>query len=167
MQKEYRIAKVLARFPQIKEVRIAFADSGVIPYYSGAIWLDVAGLNDGFIAKTRDKNALVDYFFDWSPDLVIHPGRAGPSWLQDGHGPLGDYLSWSSDPRWNEYEYVGTSNIKDTYYDLQYFVKKSSRLRDPLEGFLKAYVVDGWYDPFPLPLGTYYPKGIQTTWRPR
>jgi arabinofuranosyltransferase len=167
MQKEYRIAKVLARFPQIKEVRIAFADSGVIPYYSGAIWLDVAGLNDGFIAKTRDKNALVDYFFNWSPDLVIHPGRAGPSWLQDGHGPLGDYLSWSNDPRWNEYAYIGTSNVKDTYYDLQYFVKKSSRFRDPLEGFLKAYVVDGWYDSFPLPIGTYYPKGIQTTWWPR
>lgn len=55
MQKEYRVSKALANFPQIKEVRIAFADSGVIPYFSGAIWLDVVGLNDGFIARTRDK----------------------------------------------------------------------------------------------------------------
>lgn len=158
MQKEYRVAKVLARFPQIKEVRIAFGDSGVIPYFTGAIWLDVVGLNDGFIAKTRDKNKLVDYFFNWSPDLVIHPGKIGYSWLQSGHGPLGDTLSWSNDPRWDEYEYVGTSTIQDSIYDLQYFVKKSSRFRAPLEGFLKAYVVDGWYDPFPLPIGTYHPK---------
>ena len=159
MQKEYRIAKILAQFPEIRDVKVAFGDSGVIPYFTGALWLDTVGLNDGFIAKTRDKNKLVDYFFDWSPDLVIHPGRARTSWLQDGHGPLGNYLSWSNDSRWDEYQYVGTSNIIDTYYDLQYFVKKSSRFRDPLEGFLKANVVDGWYDPFPLPIGTYHPKG--------
>jgi len=130
MQKEYRIAKVLASFPQIKEVRIAFADSGVIPYFTGAIWLDVVGLNDEFIAKTRNKDQLVDYFFIWSPDLVIHPGKLGLSWLQVGHGPLGDYLSWSSDRRWDEYEYVGTSIMDNSPYDLQYFVKKSSRFRD-------------------------------------
>lgn len=167
MQKEYRIAKILTRFPQIKEVRVAFGDSGVIPYFTGAIWLDVVGLNDGFIAKTRDRNKLVDYFFIWSPDLVIHPGRVRSSWLQDGDGLLGNYLSWSNDPRWDEYEYVGTSKIDDAPYDLQYLVKKSSRFRGPLESFLKANVVDGWYDPFPLPIGTYYPKGTQTTWWPR
>ena len=49
-------------------------------------------------------------------------------------------------------------------YDLQYFVKKSSRFRDSLGGFLKANVVDGWYEPFPLPIGTYYPQRIQPTW---
>lgn len=163
MPKEYRISKALARFPQIKEVRIAFGDSGVIPYFSGAIWLDVVGLNDGFIAKTRDKNKLVDYFFNWSPDLVIHPGKAGLSWFQDGHGPLGDYLSWANDPRWDEYAYVGTSNIKSSTYDLQYFIKKSSRFRGPLEGFLKANVVDGWYDSFPLSIGTYHPRELQPT----
>jgi hypothetical protein len=164
MQKEYRIAKVLARFPQIKEVRIAFADSGVIPYFTGAIWLDVVGLNDEFIAKTRNKDQLVNYFFIWSPDLVIHPGKLGLSWLQVGHGPLGDYLSWSSDRRWDEYEYVGTSIMDNSPYDLQYFVKKSSRFRDSLAGFLKTNVVDGWYEPFPLPIGTYHPRGIQPTW---
>ena len=161
MPKEYRISQALAHFPQIKEVRIAFGDSGVIPYFSGAIWLDMVGLNDGFISKMRDKNKLVDYFFNWSPDLVIHPGRAGRSWFQEGHGPLGDYLSWSNDSRWDEYAYVGTSNIQGSSYDLQFFIRKSSRFRDSLEGFLKANVVDGWYDPFPLPIGTYRPKEIQ------
>jgi arabinofuranosyltransferase len=164
MQKEYLVAKALADFPQIKEVRIAFADSGVIPYFTGAIWLDVVGLNDEFIAKTRNKNQLVDYFFIWSPDLVIHPGKFGLSWLQVGHGPLGDYLSWSNDRRWDEYEYVGTSVLDGSIYDLQYFVKKSSRFRDSLVSFLKANVMDGWYEPFPLPIGTYNPQGIQPTW---
>lgn len=167
MVKELHIAKVLARFPHIKDTRIAFADSGVIPYFSGAIWLDVVGLNDSYIAKTRDKNKLVDYFFAWSPDLVIHPGKAGYSWLQDGHGPLGDYLSWSNDPRWDDYEYVGTSKMDDISYDLQYFVKKSSRFRGDLDSFLKTNIVDGWYDPFPLPIGTYNPNGTRSTWRSR
>jgi hypothetical protein len=161
MPKEYRISQALARFPQIKEVRIAFADSGVLPYFSGAIWLDVVGLNDGFIAKTRDKNKLLDYFFNWSPDLVILPGKADRSWFQDGHGPLGDYLSWANDPRWDEYVYAGTSNIQGSTYDLQYFIRKSSRFRATLEGFLKANVVDGWYDPFPLSIGTYHPIEIR------
>jgi arabinofuranosyltransferase len=164
MGKELRIAKALARYPQIKEVRVAFADAGVIPYFSGATWLDVVGLNDGFIAKSHNKNDLVDYFFIWSPDLVIHPGKWGLSWLRVGHGPLGDYLSWSKDPRWDEYEYVGTNRMDDIPYDLQYFVRKSSRFRGTLEAFLKANVVDGWYDPFPLPIGTYTPKGIPVTW---
>lgn len=164
MGKELRISKALARFPQIRMVRTAFADAGVMPYFSGAIWLDVVGLNDGFIARTREKDKLVDYFFDWSADLVIHPGRAELSWLRNGHGPIGDYLSWSNDPRWDEYEYVGTSKMDGISYDLQYFVKKSSRFRDPLEAFLKANIVDGWYYPFPLPIGTYYPKEIQPTW---
>jgi arabinofuranosyltransferase len=167
MQKEYLVAKALAEFPQIKEVRIAFADSGVIPYFTGAIWLDVVGLNDEFIAKTRNKNQLVDYFFIWSPDLVIQPGKFGLSWLQVGHGPLGDYLSWSNDRRWDEYEYVGTSILDGSIYDLQYFVKKSSRFHDSLAGFLKGNVVDGWYEPFPLPIGTYYPQRIQLSWWPR
>jgi arabinofuranosyltransferase len=167
MGKELHIAKALARYPQIKEVRIAFADAGVIPYFTGATWLDVVGLNDGFIAKSHNKNDLVDYFFIWSPDLVIHPGKAGLSWLRVGHGPLGDYLSWSKDPRWDEYEYVGTNRMDDIPYDLQYFVKKSSRFRGSLEAFLKANVVDGWYDPFPLPIGTYHPGEIQPKWRSR
>lgn len=168
MQKEYRVAKTLANFPHIKEVRIAFADSGVIPYFTGATWLDVAGLNDSFVAKTRNKNALVDYFFIWSPDLVIHPGRVGWSWLRDGDGTLGDYLSWSNDSRWDEYQYVGTSHIDNAPYDLQFLIRKSSRFRDSLESFLRTNVVDGWYEPFPLSIGTtYYPEWIQPTWWPR
>ena len=164
MGKELQIAKKLARYPQIKNVRVAFADAGVMPYFSGAIWLDVVGLNDSFIAKTRNKKDLVNYFFIWSPDLVIHPGKVGISWLRVGHGRLGDYLSWSNDPRWDEYEYVGTSRMDDIPYDLQYFVKKSSQFRGTLESFLRANVVDGWYDPFPLPIGTYIPDGIPVTW---
>lgn len=168
MQKEYRISRVLARFPQITEVRVAFNDSGVIPYFSGPIWLDTVGLNDGYIATTRDKGKVVDYFFNWSPDLVIHPGKADQSWFRYGHGTLGDSQSWANDPRWDDYEYVGTSRTSDTLYDLQYFVRKSSRFRISLESFLKEYIVDGWYEPFPLPIGTYKPNmEIRPMWYPR
>jgi len=62
-QKEYRIATALPAFPAIEDVRIAFGDAGVIPYITGAVWLDTIGPNDTFIARTRERDALVAYFF--------------------------------------------------------------------------------------------------------
>ena len=166
-QKEFRIVQNFAVFPDILKVRIAFGDSGVIPYFTDALWLDVVGLNDGFIARTRDKRQLVDYFFQWKPDLVIHPGSQGQSWIQYGHGPLGDYLSWANDPRWDDYEYIGTCLTDGPIYDLQFFVRKSSPLFASLSSFLKTSVVDGWYDSFPIPIGTYVPNNrVEATFCP-
>jgi hypothetical protein len=155
MTSELRVAHALARFPDIAGVRIAFADAGVIPYFTGAQWLDTVGLNDRLLARTRDRRAAVDYFFGWSPDLVIHPGSES-AWIRHGHGPLGDYRSWAGDPRWDGYEYVGTTRTTGRY-DLQYFVRRSSSFRDALGGFVKTAVADGRYEPFHLPIGTYTP----------
>src|SRR5262249_43747281 len=74
MQKEYRAGLALAAYPDIRGVRIAFADAGVIPYFSNAPHLDVVGLNDRFIARERRLDKLVDYFFAQQPDLILHPG---------------------------------------------------------------------------------------------
>jgi arabinofuranosyltransferase len=152
MQRELEVAQALARFPGIANVRIACADAGVMPYYSGAIWLDVAGLNDTFLAREKDIRAAADYFFAWSPDLVLHPGSADRYWLRHGHGPLGDYAAWSADGRWRDFTYVGTVRTGGSY-DLQVLVRTSSPLRAALEPFLRAHVVDGWYASLPLPLG--------------
>ncbi len=151
MQVEYRVARSLADFPDIRDVRIAFGDAGVIPFFTGALWLDPVGLNDGFIARTRDKEKLVSHFFEFEPDLIIHPGEKDFSWITYGHGPLGDYASWSGDPRWDEYEYIGT--CKTGLYDLQFLVKISGRYYRGLKTYIQNRVADGKYDIFPYPLG--------------
>ena len=164
IQRELLVAQSLSRFSDIESIRIAFGDSGVIPYYTGSVWLDVVGLNDGLIARTRDKEKLVDYFFSFQPDLVIHPGQKDFSWITYGHGTLGDYVSWADDPRWDEYVYVGTC-ITVGSYDLQFLVRRSSRFQEALTVFLHDKVIDGQYAPFPYAIGTYTPnKNIQPTW---
>jgi len=161
MQEEYRIAKTLSAFPQIENVRIAFGDAG-------AIWLDTIGLNDTFIARTREQDVLVDYFFQWRADLVIKRSSEGHSWAYM-QGPLGDRAAWAGDPRWDEYSYVGTGKV-DKWWpkDLQYFVRKSSRFAQPLTDFLRTRIVDGWYVPVPFHIGTYSPADeTPPTWIPR
>ena len=154
MQKELRIARSLARFPEIEQVRIAFADSGVLPYFSGAIWLDTVGLNDSFIARTRDRRAIVDHYFRWRPDLALLPSNADFSWIRYGHGPIGDVTAWAHDPRWDDFDYVGTSLTDGRIYDLQYFVRKDSRFAPALTAYLRQHVVDGWYAPLPFEIGS-------------
>lgn len=151
---QLRLARALASLPSIRTVKIAYGDAGVIPYYSGAQWLDPVGLNDSFIARTRDKAALIDYFFDAKPDVVFLPSDHGGSWITYGHGPLGDYQSWSSDPRWDGYNYIGTVRRTDTPYDLQVLVRSSAPDAAVLAGHLKKNVVNGRYEELPLPLGT-------------
>ncbi|WP_141699015.1 hypothetical protein [Candidatus Thiosymbion oneisti] len=164
MQEEYRIAKTLSTFPQIENVRIAFGDAGVIPYFTGAVWLDVIGLNDTFIARTRKQDALVDYFFRWQADLVIKGSDKDHSWITT-QGPLGDHTAWAGDPRWDEYSYIGTSKVDKWYYDLQYFVRKSSQFAQPLTDFLRARIINGWYAPMPFHIGSYSPDNeTQPTW---
>jgi len=155
-QKEYRIAKTLSVMPEIENVRIAFGDAGVIPYFTGAVWLDIIGLNDTFITRTRRQDVLVDYFFRWRADLVIMRSGKDHSWAYT-QGPLGNRIAWAGDPRWDEYSYIGTSKVDKWPNDLQYFVRKSSRFARPLTDFLRARVIDGWYDPMPFDIGTYSP----------
>ncbi|MDD2818506.1 MAG: hypothetical protein PHN51_06885 [Candidatus Nanopelagicales bacterium] len=152
---ELRVGLSLANYPSIKSVKIAFADSGLIPYYSHAKWLDVVGLNDSYIAKTKDKAKLIDCFFEQAPDLVLHPSDLGGSWITWGHGPLGDCLSWANDPRWDDYEYLGTvEGAAFGSYDLQVLVRSDSKFASTLRTYLNTSVVDGRFDSLPIALGT-------------
>jgi len=163
MEKEDKIGKALARYPGIKEIRIAFGDAGVIPYYSGALHLDVVGLNDRVIAREKDHQKLVDYFFDQQPDLVLQPADVrSQSWANYGHGPLGNYASWAADPRWDRYGYAGTI-ITGGAYDLHLLVRRDMPGADRFAMFLKTQVADGFCSELPLPLGTYHPSG-KITW---
>lgn len=166
MQKELRIAKKLAEYPFIEKTKIAFGDSGVIPYFTNSIWLDVAGLNDSFIARTKNRNQLVDYFFKFQADLVMTMGNKDFTWCNYGHGILGDFTQWAKDPRWDNYSYVGTSKIADAY-DIHYFVNNTSSTTLFLKGFITEFVIDGFFDPVPFLIGTFAPaKDKRFIWNP-
>lgn len=165
MQREYEVAKSLAGFPRVEKLRIAFGDAGVIPYFTGAEWLDTVGLNDRFIARERDLGKLVDYFFSWNADLVIQAGSKKFTYMRNGHGPLGDDSRWARDPRWDRYEYVGTTRTDGRTYDLHFFVRDDSPFRRDLGDHLRSDVVDGWYDPLPLRWGTDAAEGKRTATR--
>jgi arabinofuranosyltransferase len=157
MRREHLLARQLAQFPGIRRVRIAFGDSGVIPYFTESIWLDRVGLNDSFIARTRDRRQLVDYVFNWRADVMILASNADDTWIENGHGPLGNLRSWSDDARWDRYEYAGT--CRTPAYDLQLYVWRESPVRSAIQGFLESRVVDGRYSRPPAALGTYVPDG--------
>lgn len=166
MQKEYRIAKSLSLFPNIEKVRIAFGDSGVLPYFTKSIWLDTVGLNNSFIARHKDLTQLTDYLFQWNADLIIMPGNNDYTWIDYGHGPLGNIPLWVKDKRFNEYTYIGTSKTKSSY-DLHYFIKEESKKNKDLSVFMKKHVTDGRYREFPISIGTYMPeKQTFPVWMP-
>jgi len=148
------LAEQLRRYPDIEQVYIAYGDAGILPYVTRAKVLDPVGLNDSYIARTKDTGALTDYFFEQRPDLVILPSDHDGGWITYGHGPLGDYQSWSLDPRWNEYTYVGTDRRSDLPYDLQFLVRKDAENAEDFSRFLKTIVVDGSFDKLPWALGT-------------
>ncbi len=147
--KEYLVANQLARYPGIRNLKIAIPDAGLIPYYTRAQVLDVVGLNDTFISREKNLGKLINYYLDQKPDLAFMPARA--NWLRIGHGPLGDYSVLARDSRWADYTYAGTVNVIYYYYHL--FVRNNYLKSKQLRNFLRLYVVERYLDPFPLPMG--------------
>jgi hypothetical protein len=166
MQKEYKVAIELSKYPNIKRMRIAFGDAGVIPYFSEALSLDDVGLNDRFIATETDLGKLTDYYFGRKPDLAMLTSNQDNSWTTNGHGHLGNFAKWSKDIRWDGYSYVGTIKT-DGFYDMQLFIRNDLNVFDEFKSYLQEHVADGFYDKFPLPIGSYRPdKNIQPAWIP-
>lgn len=160
MKKEYTVGKKLSRYEHIDEILIACGDAGTIPYFSGAGHLDTAGLNDNYIARERDLDKLVDYFFSRKPTLVLHPAKKDfTEWIYGDHGPLGNYEYWCDDARWDNYRYVGTITTSDDIYDLHVLLRRDYQDFDGLSSFLNECIIDIHYEVFPLRLGTYLPKG--------
>jgi hypothetical protein len=151
MNREYTFARELQSYPDISNVRIAFSDAGVISYFTDAHIIDIVGLNDKYIAREREREKLLSYVFGQQPTIFVLPSDKKGSWLQYGHGPLGDYLSWADDARWCDYIYVGT--VVTNLYDLQLLARKDYTKLAELKKFLKG-IVDVVYEPFPFRLGT-------------
>lgn len=152
MRKEFSVGQKLASYREIKKVRIAFADSGVIPYLTSAIWLDTVGLNDPFIARNQKFERVLNYMFHWKPDVLILPSLGSSGWLTYGHGPIGNVEQWARDPRMDEYEYVATSVTNQ--YDLQFFFLRTSVFGENLKKHIKSTVADGFFLEFPMDVGT-------------
>jgi hypothetical protein len=165
MQREHTLALSLAAYPDIRSVRIAVGDAGVIPYFTGALHLDTVGLNDRFIARERDLGRLVNYFFSQRADLVLHPATKNHAWITYGHGPLGNYSLWARDLRWDQYSYVGTVRTQGELYDIHFLLRTDSSHFQQLGSFLQEHVIDGYYEPFPLSLGTrIVPGDVDARW---
>jgi hypothetical protein len=153
MKKEYMVAERLRKYPGIKNVSIALADAGVIPYFTEAEVLDYVGLNDSFIARERDRKKLVDYFFSKKPLIVILSSNKELDWISYGHGPLGNLTRWISDPRWDGYGYAGT--VFTDIYNLQFYIRKDCSEFKKLSSFIKKNVAEKVYK-YPLLTGTRY-----------
>ena len=88
------------------------------------------------------------------------------AWTNNGHGHLGNFAKWSKDIRWDRYSYVGTVKT-DGYYDIQLFIRNDLDVFEEFKSYLQEHVADGFYDKFPLPIGSYKPdKNTQSVWIP-
>lgn len=119
---ELSVAAALKGYPEIRSVTIAWGNAGVIPWVTDALFVDMVGLNDAFLARNHDLDARVDYFFSRRADLVILPTDSDGNWF-GGHSDLGARLGeWQSDRRWDDYRYVGTlrtARQRDHHYYLR------------------------------------------------
>lgn len=162
IQVYYKVARILAQYDHIKSLSIALCDVGCIGYFTGAKIIDIAGLNDSYIARERNQEKLVDYFFSQKPDLVFLDANRSHQWENWGHGTLSDtfgaFTRWCRDPRWDNYTYVGTVFGEIISKDYHLFLRKDYAEFDALSAFLQQKVVDVRYDPFPLDLGTHRPE---------
>jgi len=153
MQKEYSLARRLSLFKDIRQITIALGDSGVIPYFTEANIIDIVGLNDKYIARERNIKNLVDYFFSKRPTLIIYPANKDFTYVTYGHGPMGDFSKWSSDPCWDDYSYAGTVTTSGSSYDLHFLLRKDYEDQEEFASLLRRSA-DVVYKEFPITIGT-------------
>lgn len=161
MKREALAAAALREYPGIGKLKLALGDVGIIPYQTQCTCLDLVGLNDRYIARERDHAKLVAYVFRQKPDIVFVPSR-NHRWLEDDHGPLGDYTSWMNDDRWRRYEYVGFIHFRDIY-DYQVFCLKTAPNQAQLKRFLQERVLDGAPSRCPVPYGSGVPSAASSS----
>jgi hypothetical protein len=120
MTRELLFARCLQQYPGLSKVSIAFGDAGVTAYFTGTYFIDIAGLNDPVIAKSKRQDA-VDYLLNARPILLIGASANG-HWVDFGHGQLGDCRTWIGDSRMDNYRYVAT--VQTNNYNLEMLVRK-------------------------------------------
>jgi hypothetical protein len=126
LQVERRYGEALATVPGIQATRIAFADAGAVPYYSGALSLDLVGLNENQIAREgRRRGAawVIDHVLAQDPDVVGLYAQPDGKVFNYGHGVIGTaYSRLFSDARFQRaYAYAGGSSLG--WVDLHWFVR--------------------------------------------
>jgi hypothetical protein len=135
------LAQTLSEYPQIAETKIAYGDAGVIPYLTRAPWVDPVGLNDTFLAQSRNLDDSAKYLFDQEPNLVLIPVDETNEPITYGHGLLGNYAAWNDNARWTEYRTLGTISRSDTPYSLEVRVRQQTPLTDSLTDFLQNRIL--------------------------
>lgn len=138
---EARLGKALTPL-RTPERSVAWGDAGALAYYSRWRFLDIAGLNDNFIARSRNYplREVVRYIFDQAPTLIVIPTERGTgpdaaSVFRRGHGPHGHevYQALLKHPEMDGYGYVVT--FETATYDLNLFVRRDT---DSLEVLTRA-----------------------------
>ena len=151
-QGEYILAQRLAQYGDVRNLTIALGDAGLVPYYTEALVIDAAGLNDRVISRGGEVGKLVDYAFARRPTLILYPMHPDFSFIRHGHGPLGDLAQWAHHPGWRDYAYAGTFRHPG-YYDIHLFARRDDPNFERLASFLRTHVADVVLDPLPFRLG--------------
>jgi len=137
------LARTLSEYPQITKTKIAYGDAGVIPYLTRAPWVDPVGLNDTFLARSKNLDDSAKYLFGQEPNLILIPVDETNEPINFGHGLLGNYAAWADDERWADYKVLGTFIRGDTPYSLQVWVRQQTPLTDSLTDFLLNRILPG------------------------
>jgi arabinofuranosyltransferase len=146
------LARALAQYPGVADLSIASVDAGLVPYFTRAYHIDLAGLNTRFIAEHHDSTVISDYVFAQRPVLIIYRTRKDGGFVTYGHGPLGDERTWATNPGWDQYVYAGTADQPDVHR-LNLFVRWDWENRASLVAYLQTHVVDYVLPEAPVALG--------------
>jgi hypothetical protein len=110
-------------------LRVAYGDAGKIPYVATNVtFLDVVGLNEGTIARQANRNGpqwVIDYIFNWHPDLIVFYVDYNGHIVNQGHGVIGTaYSKLYTDPRFAPYELAGVVDYSFDY--AAWFIRQDS-----------------------------------------
>lgn len=148
-------SKALAGFPGIEDITMASVDAGVLAYDSRVRHLDIVGLNDVFIAREQDFEALTGYLFGREPELILQRARTDGTLIGYGHGTLGNTQAWAGHPGWDDYVYAGSViDVEPWRHEMHVYVRRDAPVAPALLEFLRERVVDHVHSTAPVPLGT-------------
>jgi hypothetical protein len=147
-----RIGTELGTYPRIREVTIGSTDAGLVPFFSGARHVDMAGLNTRFIAVHRDVTVAADYFFAQRPDVIIVRAKVGGVLIDYEHGVLGNYPRWAHHAGWDDYTCEGAIHTGPDY-DLYFFLRRGDPYREGLQTIVRR-LSDPDISPLQTSMGT-------------
>jgi arabinofuranosyltransferase len=134
-----QMAEVFRSIPHHEDITLAWADAGILPYYSGLRFLDVVGLNYTPIAHAKTPDEVVRLIAEAKPDIIFIPLEPGTdSIVRWGHGLIGQaYPKLLRQPEMQSYKPI--ARIPQSVYDLDVYVDTlSPHYRDIIRGMPDA-----------------------------